>query len=183
VVASRRRRVKLTLVIRRFFIPKIILSILYFLKFGCKISTRSEVELSPNLKIGENTTIGSFTKIKASDGLLKIGKNVSISEGCDISSGEKGITIGDDCMLGPHVNIIGNNYRYDNLEVPIREQGTTSKGVVIKSNVWIGAGSTILDGSHIGSGVIIAPNSLVSLKIPDNAIVQGNPAKVIFIRR
>ena len=41
----------------------------------------------------------------------------------------------------------------------------------------------ILDGSEIGDGVIIAPNSVVSARIPDNAIVQGNPAKIIFTRR
>jgi acetyltransferase-like isoleucine patch superfamily enzyme len=31
--------------------------------------------------------------------------------------------------------------------------------------------------------VIVAANSVVAGKIPDNAIVQGNPAKVVFIRR
>ena len=95
-------------VIRRFLIPSVFVSLYYWLKFGCKISPRAEVELSSNLRIGRNTNIGSFSKIKVSDGPLTIGKNVSIAVGCDIGSGEKGIVIGDDCLIGPHVNIIGN---------------------------------------------------------------------------
>jgi serine O-acetyltransferase len=54
---------------------------------------------------------------------------------------------------------------------------------VIGNNVWIGAGACILDGATIGSGVIVTPNSVVSAKVADNAIVQGNPSKVIFLRR
>ncbi len=41
----------------------------------------------------------------------------------------------------------------------------------------------VLDGAQVGDGVIVAPNSVVSGRIPDNAIVQGNPAKVVFTRR
>jgi acetyltransferase-like isoleucine patch superfamily enzyme len=170
-------------VIRRFVIPSVFISLYYWLKFGCKISPCAEVEFSSNLRIGRNTNIGSFSKIKVSDGPLTIGKNVSIGAGCNIGSGEKGIVIGDDCLIGPHVNIIGNNYRYGSLDVPLRLQGNVSKGTRIGNNVWIGAGACILDGTVIGNGVIISPNSVVSATVPDNAILQGNPAKVIFTRR
>jgi acetyltransferase-like isoleucine patch superfamily enzyme len=65
-----------------------------------------------------------------------------------------------------------------------REQGTESKGPIrIGNNVWIGVGSVILDNAEIGDGVIVTPNSVVSGRIPANAIVQGNPAKTVFIRR
>ena len=56
-------------------------------------------------------------------------------------------------------------------------------GGIVGDNVWIGSGCVILDGATIGSGAIITPNSVVSSKIPENAIAQGNPAKVIFTRR
>ncbi len=94
-----------------------------------------------------------------------------------------GLTIGDDCLISPNVTIIANNYNYQRLDVPIRQQGSQSRGVRIGNDVWIGSGVCILDGAQVGSGVIVAPNSVVSGKIPDNVIVQGNPAKVIFTRR
>ena len=174
---------KLDKVIRRFLLPSPVVSVYFMMKYGCKVTPKAEVELSNLLIIGKNTEIGSFTKIKASDGLLHIGANGSISTGCFISAHTGGVKIGDYCMIGPNSSIIGNNYNYNKLDVPILEQGITSKGIKIGNSVWIGAGSCILDGSEIGSGVIIAPNSVVSSKIPENSIVSGNPAKVIFKRR
>lgn len=86
-------------------------------------------------------------------------------------------------MVSPNVTIIGNNYKYDSLDMPICKQEKTSIGIKIGNNVWIGAGAAVLDGAIIGSGAIVAPNSVVTKKVPENAIVQGNPAKVIFTRR
>ena len=64
---------------RRFLVPSSIVSIIYGIKYGCLISHRAEVELSKNLTIGKRTQIGSFTKIKASDGKLDIGEDCFIS--------------------------------------------------------------------------------------------------------
>ncbi len=169
--------------IQRFLIPSSLIGLIYWLKFRCKVSPRAEVELSPLLTLGKGTVVSSFTKIKATDGLLNIGSNVSISTNCFLSSGKSGIVIGDDSMVGPHVSIVGNNYKHDRLDVPMCHQEKTSKGIIIGCDVWIGAGSVILDGSQIGKGAIVTPNSVVSGKIPEHVIVQGNPAKVIFKRR
>jgi len=139
--------------------------------------------LSSNIKIGSKTIIGSFTKIKASDGPLNIGRNVQIADGCNIFAGEKGTYIGDDCMIGAHTVIISNNYRYNRIGIPFRKQGLTYKGIHIEENVWLGAGVCVTDGARICSGSIIAPNSVVTSEIPPNSIAQGNPAKTIFKRR
>lgn len=169
--------------VQRFLLPRWVISLYYFLKYRCKVSTRAEVELSPLLSIGRGSEVSSFTKIKASYGPLRIGARCSIGAGCFLSSHQGGLTIGDDCLISPNVTIIANNYNYQRLDVPIREQGSHSLGVHIGSNVWIGSGVCVLDGARIGSGVIVAPNSVVSGRIPDHVIVQGSPAKVIFSRR
>jgi acetyltransferase-like isoleucine patch superfamily enzyme len=169
--------------VQRFLLPRWVISLYYFLKYRCKVSTRAEVELSPLLSIGRGSEVSSFTKIKASYGPLRIGARCSIGAGCFLSSHQGGLTIGDDCLISPNVTIIANNYNYQRLDVPIRQQGSQSRGVRIGNDVWIGSGACILDGAQVGSGVIVAPNSVVSGRIPDHAIVQGNPAKVIFTRR
>jgi len=171
-------------VLRRFLVPRAWITLRAYLRFRCRVSPRAEVELGPNLTIGEGSSIGSFTKVKSSDGPLVIGRNVDIATGCFLSSYAAGVTIGDDCLIGPNVSMIGNNYNYDDLETPIRLQGKTSaKGIRIGANVWIGAGCAILEGAEIGRGAILTPNSVVAGPIPENAIVQGNPGKVIFTRR
>jgi acetyltransferase-like isoleucine patch superfamily enzyme len=177
-------RMKIGTILRRFLLPGFVVTVHGYLKYRCLISHRAEVEITRHLAVGEKAVVASFTKIKSADGPLRIGRHVEISNGCVISSHTGGVEIGDDCLIGPNVSIVGNNYRYDQLDVPIRLQEKVSpKGIRIGSNVWIGAGCVILDGAAIGSGTILAPNSVVAGKIPENSIAQGNPAKVIFTRR
>ena len=86
-------------------------------------------------------------------------------------------------MIGPSATIAANGYRYYDLDVPIRLQEQTSAGIRIGDNVWIASGCVVLDGAEIGSGTIVTPNTVVSGRVPENSVVQGNPAKVIFTRR
>lgn len=170
--------------VRRFLTPGLVTTLRGYLKYGCLISPRAEVEITRQLTIGRKSVVSSFTKIKATDGPLRIGHHVEISNGCVLTSHTGGVEIGDDCLIGPNVSIIGNNYRYDRLDVPIRLQEKVSpKGIRVGHNVWIGAGCVLLDGADIGSGTILTPNSVVSGKLPESSIAQGNPAKVIFTRR
>lgn len=170
-------------VIRRFLVPAPAVTFYYLLKSGAKVSPKAEVELSQYLEIGDKSVVSSFTKIKASDGPLKIGSQVSISTGCFISSHYGGVEIGDHCLIGPNVSIVGNNYHYDQIEIPLEEQGVVSKGIEIGRNVWLGAGVCVLDGATIGDNTIITPNSVVSSNIPAGTIASGIPAKVIFKSR
>lgn len=170
-------------VVQRFLIPSSIVTLVYLRKFGCKISPRAEVELSKRLKIGRGTEIGSFTKIKATDGDLSIGTDVSIGTGCFISADEGGVYIGDFTMIGPNVCIVGNDYRYDKLDIPIAHQEKTSKGIKIGKDVWIGVGCAIMDGVSIGDQCIVAPNSVVTKSLPARSIAQGVPATPVFERR
>lgn len=170
--------------VRRFLTPGFVVTVRAYLKYRALVSPRAEVEITPHLALGRGAVISSFTKVKATDGPLVIGRNVEVAVGCMLSSYTSGVEIGDDCLIGPNVTIVGNNYRYDDLEKPIRLQEKVSgKGIRIAANVWIGAGCCLLDGADIGSGSILTPNTVVSSRIPPNSIVQGNPGKVIFTRR
>jgi acetyltransferase-like isoleucine patch superfamily enzyme len=181
---NRKSSLGLGAILRRFLTPGFVVTLQALSKYGAKISPKAEVEVTPNLRLGKKSVVSSYVKIKSKDGPLHIGNNVEISNFCVITSHTGGTYIGDDTMIGPNVSIIGNNYRYDRLDVPIRLQEKVSpKGIRIGNNVWIGAGCTILDGADIGAGTIVTPNSVVSSKLPENSIAQGNPAKVIFTRR
>lgn len=174
----------LSATLRRFAVPRFVATLYYLARYGALVSPRAEVEISRHLRFGRKSTVGSFTKIKATDGPLLIGARVDIATGCFIASHAHGIEIGDDSLIGPNVSIVGNVYRYDRLDMTFREQGKVSrKGIRIGRNVLIGAGACIVDGAEIGSGVIVAPNAVVASRVPDNAIVQGDPAKAVFHRR
>jgi len=170
------------ILLQRFLIPQFLINIYYMLKYGCMISLKAEVELSRNIEFGRGVTISSFTKVKATKGILRVGKETGFAICCFVSAESGGIIIGDYCIFGPSVNISSSNYIYERTDVPFKKQGTISKGVRIGNNVWVGAGTTILDGTVISDNSIVVANSLVNRRYPPNSIIQGNPAKVILDR-
>lgn len=170
------------LVARRFLVPGFVVSLYALLRFRSAVSARAEVELSPHLRLGRKNTVSSFTKIKATDGPFVTGERCGFGTGCFIASSEGGIELGDNVICGPNVVIIASNYRYDRVDVPLEDQGISSRGIRIGNNVWIGANSVVLDGSVIGDNSIVAAGSVVNRRFPANAIIQGNPAKVILRR-
>lgn len=165
------------------FVPSLLVTAIYWLKFRCAVSPRAEVELSPRLKIGRGTRISSFSKIKATNGDLTIGRDVSIATNCFISADPGGVVIGDFAQVGPNVCIIGSDYRYDRLDIPVFRQEIVSKGIHIGRDVWLGAGCVVMDGVTIGDHCIVTPNSVVSRSLEAKVVASGSPAKEIFRRR
>jgi acetyltransferase-like isoleucine patch superfamily enzyme len=173
---------KIAIAARRFLIPRFVVTLYGLLKWRAAISTRAEVELSSRLFLGRGTTVSSFTKIKCTDGPLTTGAKCGFGTGCFIAAGAGGIELGDHVIVGPNVSIIASNYRYARVGEPLENQGYTSLGIRIGTNVWIGANSVILDGSVIGENSIVVAGSVVNRRFPPNCIIQGNPAKVILKR-
>ncbi|WP_350338526.1 DapH/DapD/GlmU-related protein [Microbacterium sp. zg-B185] len=56
---------------------------------------------------------------------------------------------------------------------------TIADSVIVEDDVFIGARSIILKGSHIGRGSVIGAGSIVSGIIPEGVVAAGNPAKII----
>jgi acetyltransferase-like isoleucine patch superfamily enzyme len=171
------------LIIKRFLTPPLVVSLIYWRRYGAKVSPRAEVDLSDKLQFGRGCVVSSFTKIKATLGTIRIGEHVQIATHCFLDTGAAGVTIGDYAMIGPLTCIVGVNYSYLRLDQPVALQPKTSKGIRIGKGVWIGAGCMILDGADIGDNVIVTPNSVVANRVPENSVLQGNPAQVIFTRR
>ena len=93
------------------------------------------------------------------------------------------IKIGSYVMIGAGTNIYDSSYIYDNVNIPIKMQGSKTSPVVIEDDVWIGANCTILMGVTIGAHSIIGANSVVTKSIPPYSIAVGVPAKVIKSRK
>ena len=167
---------------QRFLVPRFAISLYYFFRFGARVSPRAEVELSGNMRFGRGCVISSFSKFKATSGPVVLGPRCGFATGCFVSSGEEGINIGKNFVCGPNVSITASTYRYDTLDVHLEDLGSTSKGVRIGDNVWVGANSTIVDGADLGDNTVVVANSLVNRRYPPNSILQGTPAKVIFKR-
>lgn len=63
-----------------------------------------------------------------------------------------------------------------------RTQSTRKHGIIIGNDVWIGANVVLKGDIVIGTGAVIAANSVVVKDVPPYAIIGGNPAKIIKYR-
>ena len=148
------------------------------LSISTYISPLSVIRNKHNLSIGSSCIVRQGTGIGGRR--IIIGNNVRFGCGSQVM-GE--VYIGNDVMISPNVIIAGGSHGIKRNNIPMVFQKGQSKGpIVIGSDIWIGANSTILDGVVIGNGAVIGAGSVVTKNIEDYAIVVGNPAKVVRYR-
>ena len=124
-------------------------------------------------KIDTSTTI--FAPFYTNFGVFTtIGKNVFINHACSFLD-MGGITIEDDVLIGPRVNLVTENHPLE----PSDRKALVTKPILIKRNAWIGAGATILPGVTVGENAVVAAGAVVAKDVPANMIVTGVPAKII----
>ncbi len=124
-------------------------------------------------QIDESTTV--FTPFYTNFGRhIRLGSNVFINHACSFLD-LGGITIENEVMVGPRVNIISENHPME-----IADRKTLVPGaVMIKRNVWIGAAATVMPGVTIGENAVVAAGAVVTKDVPENTVVGGVPARTI----
>lgn len=112
---------------------------------------------------------------------ISLGRNVVVRPGCQLMADDhEGITIEDNVMLGAGIHIYVNNHRFDDVNVPIIDQGYyPSAPVVLRRGCWVGANAIILPGVTIGENAVVGAGSIVTKSIPARVVAVGCPAKVV----
>jgi acetyltransferase-like isoleucine patch superfamily enzyme len=126
-------------------------------------------------EIGDETKIGAFVEIQ---------KNAMVGKRCKISSHSficEGVEIEDNVFIGHSVTFINDTYPRSTTEAG--EMQTEAHWKVEKTRICkgasVGSGSTILCNVTVGENAIVGAGSVVTKDVPANAIVAGNPAKVL----
>lgn len=149
---------------------------------GARIGRQVELNARQgSICLGAQASIGPFTLIEARGGRIKIGDRTGIGPFC-VLYGHGNLEIGTDCMIASHVVCIPENHRYERIDVPMRLQGGTQRGIRIGDDVWLATRVVVLDGVSIGNGAIIGAGAVVTRDIPPYAIAYGVPARVVGFR-
>ena len=155
----------------------------YFTRWGSgnlvKRNAEFQITQGAVLEIGNNSTILDYAyfQLTKPDPKLFIGDRTVIGRHSMVTA-KNHISIGNDVLIGAHVQIIDHNHGFEP-GIVIREQRAKIGRVVIGNDVWIGAGAKILLDVTIGDGAIIGSNAVVTHDVEANTIVGGVPAKLI----
>ncbi len=135
--------------------------------------------------LADGVTIDAFVKIKFAGGSgdVEIGRNTYVNSGTVIYSGH-GVTIGSDVLIAASCVFAATNHEYARRDVPIREQGfrPSKGGIVVEDDVWLGAGTVLLDGAVVRRGAVIAANSVVRGEVEAYAVAGGSPLRTLRTR-
>lgn len=146
-------------------------------------SKLSKFSVIKNIDVGEGTVIHDLVNLYK----CKIGKNCKIDAYVYI---EEGVVIGDNCKIRPFVFIptgvtiednvfIGPHVVFTNDRHPKVSGEWKLLPIRVKHGTAIGAGAVILPGVTIGENAIIGAGAVVSKDVANNAIVVGNPLRIL----
>ncbi len=151
-----------------------------FCSIAPDVKLGKEVKLSKfiNLygcEIGDETKIGAFVEIQ---------KNARVGRRCKISSHTfvcEGVHIEDNVFVGHSVTFINDSYpRATAPDGQLQtEKDWKIERTLVKKGASVGSGTTILSNVVIGENAIVGAGSVVTRDVPANAIVAGNPAKLL----
>jgi len=141
-------------------------------EFGCNNAT---------VRIGPNTGVSPFTGFLrlGEDAAITIGKNVSTTGPCFISSVEGStVTLGDDVMLASE-NEIRADDAHPLFDVNTGLRVNPVRDISIGNHVWVAKRAVLLGGAVMGDGSVLGYGSILKGSVPNNSVAVGVPAKVV----
>lgn len=156
--------------------------------FGSNVTIEHDTILdgyaSEKIIIGNNVKIGAYSNLLSTSHFSKFGKGLKIGNNSAIGDfthfgAPGGIEIGDDVIMGSYISFHSENHNFSDTTQLIREQGTTSKGIKLGNNIWVGAKVTFLDGCSVGDNSVVAAGAVVTGEFPSNSVIGGVPAKIL----
>lgn len=127
---------------------------------------------SMGLKIGKNARIGIKSIVVCPERII-IGNGTIVNEFCHLD-GRGGLIIGDNSSISIYTKIITASHKLNsNVFEYICDR------VEVGSNVWIGAGAIVLDGSRIENGSVIGAGCIFKGVAKEREVWVGNPARMI----
>jgi acetyltransferase-like isoleucine patch superfamily enzyme len=116
-------------------------------------------------------------------GGITIGEASRLNRGVQLVSYVSPIHIGRDVGIGQNAALYSFNHSFapgiPYIDQPLKSQGP----IVVGDHAWIGLGSIVLDGVHIGEGAVVGAGSVVTRDVPAWAVAVGNPARVVRTRQ
>jgi acetyltransferase-like isoleucine patch superfamily enzyme len=134
------------------------------------------------LIIGRWVHIGDENRLRCHEGTMRIGDKCVFGRDNTVN-GYLDIEFGEGTIVADWVYICDFDHVTDEIDIPIKDQGIVKSPVRIGPDVWIGTKVTILRGTTIGRGSVLAAHAVVRGAVADYSVMAGVPAVAIKDRR
>jgi len=121
----------------------------------------------PGARIGRDCNICDHVFLEND---VVIGERVTIKSGVQLWNG---VRIADDVFIGPNATFTNDRFPRSK-QYPVHFLETR-----VERGASIGAGAVILPGIVISAGAMVGAGAVVTRTVPPNAIVIGNPARIV----
>lgn len=157
---------------------------------GCRISPSVSIFREVNAHPGAGIFLGAevmlFDRVRlllgAADTRIEIGNRVIINVGAYVS-GEGGLFIDDDVIVGPHARFLSAGHGIHGGDAIVAKNPITGSPIRVGAGSWIGGSATLLEGVQIGEGAVVGAASVVTRDVPPFAVAVGSPASVVHFRK
>jgi len=130
------------------------------------------------LILGRWVHVGDENRLRCHEGTLRVGDKCVFGRDNTVNA-YLDIEIGDKTIVADWVYVCDFDHVYEDINLPIKDQGLIKAPVRVGPDCWLGAKVTILRATTIGHGSILAANSVVRGDVPAMSIVGGVPGKVL----
>jgi acetyltransferase-like isoleucine patch superfamily enzyme len=155
--------------------PHVVTTGMVFLGRGVQISARRGYG---RIVLGRWVHLGDGNRLRCHEGTLRIGDKCVFGQENTVNC-YLDIEIGAAGIIADWVYICDFDHVTDDIHRPIKDQGIVKSPVRIGSGAWIGVKASVLRGSVLGAGTVVAAHAVVRGTFPDNVVVGGIPATII----
>ncbi|MGJ7442784.1 acyltransferase [Aquipuribacter sp. MA13-6] len=158
--------------------PDVVTHGMVFLGRGVRVET---VPGYGRLHLGAFVHVGDGCVLRAHEGTLRLrdkvvlGSDVRITCWLDVDVGAATL-LADWCYLADFDHV------HDDVDRPVKDQGIRKSPVRIGEGSWLGLRSSVLRGSDLGRGTVVAAHAVVRGRHPDDVVLAGVPAVVVADR-
>ena len=162
-----------------------------FKSVGYGLSIHPSVDLyramAPRIQLGNSVLIARDAWLNVT-GPLEGEPAIVIDDNCAVArrsqiSAKNCVHLERDVILSPSVLIMDHNHAFEDVTVPVRDQGVTDGGRVrIEQGCWIGHGAVIVCDKGelvLGRNSVVAANAVITRSFPAYSVISGNPARIV----
>jgi acetyltransferase-like isoleucine patch superfamily enzyme len=155
--------------------PQVVTTGLVLLGRGVRVDARPGYG---RVVLGRWVHLGDLTRLRAHEGTLTVGDKTVVGRDCTLNC-YLDVEVGPACLLADWVYVTDFDHVHGDLDVPIKDQGLAKSPVRVGAGSWLGVRVSVLRGTSLGRGSVVAAHAVARGEYPDGAVVAGVPGRVV----